>query len=118
MDTSEKEKGRDGHKPGSVPEDQVVIIHLGRRLPAASCDRPGGLGRAALWRLPIWSCSGWGLPSLRCHHRSWWALASPFHPYRALHAAVCFLLHFPWGRPRSVLRTTLPCGARTFLPGV
>ena len=30
--------------------------------------------------------------------------------------AVCFLWHFPWGHPRSPLATTLPCGARTFLP--
>jgi len=30
-------------------------------------------------------------------------------------AAVSFLWHFPWGRPRSPLATTLPCGARTFL---
>ncbi len=30
--------------------------------------------------------------------------------------AVCSLLHFPWGCPRSPLATILPCGARTFLP--
>jgi hypothetical protein len=30
--------------------------------------------------------------------------------------AVFSLWHFPWGRPRSPLRTILPCGARTFLP--
>jgi len=29
--------------------------------------------------------------------------------------AVYFLWHFPWGHPRSLLATTLPCGARTFL---
>jgi len=33
-------------------------------------------------RLPIWSCSGWGLPSSRCHHRDWCALTAPFHPYQ------------------------------------
>src|SRR4030042_899446 len=27
-----------------------------------------------------------------------------------------FLWHFPWGCPHSVLRSTLPCRARTFLP--
>ena len=32
-------------------------------------------------------------------------------------AAVCFLWHFPAGHPGSVLPTTLPCGARTFLGG-
>ena len=52
---------------------------------------PGDIGRATLipllptqrekWdRLPIWSCSGWGLPSSRCHHRDWCALTAPFHP--------------------------------------
>ena len=42
---------------------------------------------------------------------------SPLPPKRSkeLFRAVCFLLHFPWGRPRSLLATTLPCGARTFL---
>ena len=30
--------------------------------------------------------------------------------------AVCFLWHFPWGRPLSRFGTALPCGARTFLP--
>jgi hypothetical protein len=29
--------------------------------------------------------------------------------------AVCFLWHYPAGRPGSALPTTLPCGARTFL---
>src|SRR5699024_437361 len=29
--------------------------------------------------------------------------------------AVCFLLHFPAGRPGWLLATTLLCGARTFL---
>ena len=32
--------------------------------------------------------------------------------------AVCSLWHFPAGHPGSVLPTTLPCGARTFLDGV
>jgi hypothetical protein len=36
---------------------------------------------------------------------------------RARHGAVCFLWHCPAGHPGSVLPTTLPCGARTFLTG-
>jgi hypothetical protein len=32
------------------------------------------------------------------------------------HKAVCFLWHFPSRYRDSVLRSTLPCGARTFLP--
>ena len=30
--------------------------------------------------------------------------------------AVCFLWHFPGDLSRSLLGTTMPCGARTFLP--
>jgi len=101
--------------------NQAMAIHLGRLLPDASSNLPGSIRRAAFKRFPIWSCTGWGLPSSRCRHRDWWALTSPFHPYPEkffqLSRAVCFLLHFPWGRPRSLLATTLPCGARTFLRG-
>jgi len=53
-------------------------------LPETSSDLPEGIERAILERPPIWSCSGWGLPSIRCHHRTWWALTSPFHPYPGL----------------------------------
>jgi len=61
--------------------NQAMAIHLGRLLPDASSNLPGSIGRAALKRFPIWSCTGWGLPSSRCRHRDWWALTSPFHPY-------------------------------------
>ncbi len=37
-------------------------------------------------------------------------------PLPRLSEAVCFLWHFPEGRPRWTLSTTLPFGARTFLP--
>ncbi len=70
-----------------------MIISLGRRLPDASSGLPGGLGEppfrppvsrlAGRRRLPIWPCSGWGLPSSRCRHRDWCALTAPFHPYPA-----------------------------------
>jgi hypothetical protein len=40
-----------------------VVIYLGPALPPAS---RGGPPHAP----PIWPCSGWGLPCLRCHHRS------------------------------------------------
>jgi len=63
------------------PEDRAVIIHLGRRSPAASSDLPGSIGRAILKRFPIRSCSGWGLPGFPCCHENRWALTSPFHPY-------------------------------------
>ena len=79
------------------------------------------LGRAALKRSSIWSCTGWGLPSFPGHPRNWCALTAPFHPYRPrllcgeAKPAVCFLLHFPSRHRDSALRSTLPCGVRTFL---
>ena len=44
----------------------------------------------------------------------WWALTSPFHPYRPSRRFT-FLWHYPWGHPRRMLSGILPCGARTFL---
>jgi hypothetical protein len=38
-----------------------VAIFLGRRLPIASSDQPED--RPGTYGPPIWSCSGWGLPS-------------------------------------------------------
>jgi len=42
-------------------------------------------------------------------------LTAQAHPRVTGIPAVCFLLHFPWGRPHSLLASILPCGARTFL---
>ena len=47
-----------------------MIISLGCRSLSTSCNLPGDIRRAALKHLPIWSCSGWGLPCLSCHHES------------------------------------------------
>ena len=42
-------------------------------------------------RLPIWSCSGWGLPSGGAFATTRWSLTPPFHPYhRPKPLAVCF----------------------------
>jgi len=41
-------------------------------------------------------------------------LLPPTSPFRSS-TAVCFLLHFPSGRPAFLLGSTLPCGVRTFL---
>ena len=58
---------------------------------------------------PIRSCSRWGLP---CHarHRARGALLP--HPFTLTGrprgvSAVCFLWHFPWGRPRRTLSGTV-----------
>jgi len=46
--------------------------HLSRVTVTRNLKRPTrGLGRAILRRPPIWSCSGWGLPSSCCHQQDW-----------------------------------------------
>ncbi len=99
----------------------TTIIHL-RVLVTQYLSRPTQkLGRAALKRFPIRSCSRWGLPSFLGHPRNWCALTAPFHPYPVKwaepksHRAVSFLWHFPSRCRASELRSTLPFGARTFL---
>ena len=104
----------------------MVLVggHPSRPAVAGRLQRPTRrLGRAALERLrrhllvSSWPCSGWGLPSHPGHPGCWWSLAPPFHPYPAERRAVCFLWHFPAGRPGLPLATTPPCGVRTFLGG-
>ena len=68
----------------SQPISRVLswtIIHLGITSPLCSSDLPESNARHAE-RIPIWSCSRWGLP---CHHvlpLMRCALTAPFHPYR------------------------------------
>jgi len=61
-----------------------------------------------------------------------WALTPPFHPYpantaaplpsvlrwssRTIGGAVCFLWHFPWGRPRRTLSGTVSPWSPDFPP--
>ena len=74
--------------------------------------------------LSAWPCSGWGLPSQRVTptagallpHRFTLTAADFYRRGLTSTAAVCFLLHFPGPYGRSALPTTLPYGARTFLP--
>ena len=39
--------------------------------------------RAATMMHPVWSSSGWGLPSRSSHPERWCALTAPFHPCHA-----------------------------------
>ncbi len=119
---SPRAPGRRAHKPSSVPATvtgtRAAISHLGPPSPEASSDTTRKLGRAALGRFPIRSCSGWGLPCDRRYRRPGELLPHPFtltaRPGGG--AAVCSLWHFPRGRPHQALPGILPCGARTFLP--
>ncbi len=93
-----------------------MAIHLGRPLQDASCNQPGPRVWKQTWTiarpcrpysvlLPV----GFALPSLLPKPRC--ALTAPFHPYprgcQPVSRAVCFLWHFPWGRPRRTLSGTV-----------
>ena len=66
-------------------------------------------------RLPIRSCSRWGLPSRTGCPARWWSLTPPFHHRRARGRGSRFLWHFPSGHPAWALPSIALCGARTFL---
>lgn len=59
---------------------------------------------------PIRSCSRWGLPCRSCCQSRGGLLPHPFtltlNPASRI-VAVCFLWHFPWGRPRRPLTGTV-----------
>ncbi len=103
--------------------ERAMNIHLGPWLPRGLIsEQPERMGRA----IPVPQTAGtrsyWLLlqvgftvpsesPQTRC------ALTAPFHPYPPLsERAVCFLWHFPASRLDWPLASTLPYGARTFLP--
>ncbi len=128
------------HHPGSGPGFGVTTIPLVPSSLTESSDRPGGLGRAVLITPPylVLLRAGFCLPSALRQTRC--ALTAPFHPYSpspsglrrsklftglprrntrgARRRAVCFLCHFPSGHPDRPLTGALPCGVRTFLPGL
>ncbi len=85
-------KSESTDKPGSV-----VGNHSSGFAVTGDLKRPTRRRRGQRHGLPIWSCSGWGLPSRSMLPPARCALTAPFHPYlRACAAkAVCFLLHFP-----------------------
>ena len=106
------ESAEPADKPGSVVSSHSSGIRV-----TAYLERPTRVRRGPRHRTPIWSCSGWGLPSRSVLPRARCALTAPFHPYlRFAPKAVYFLLHFPWAHAPQELPGTLPCGARTFLP--
>ena len=63
-------------KPGSVLDDHSSATNVTVRL-----KRPTRIHRGSRYRIPIWSCSGRGLPSPRLLPTARCALTAPFHPY-------------------------------------
>jgi len=99
-------------KPGSV-----VDSHSSGRAVTGALEQPTRRHRGPRHRLPIWSCSRWGLPCrpvARLAVRSY-RTVSPLPRIPEDRSAVCSLLHFPSARAAQALPGTVPCGARTFL---
>src|SRR5690606_32652108 len=98
---------RDGHSSGTrvaarlVQPTRVAGLETG----LAPRDHPRSPGHPYLVLLPVGFALPLLLPVARC------ALTAPFHPCLAsseeLPSAVCFLWHFPWGRPRRPLAATV-----------
>ena len=102
------------------PARRAMIIYLGCRSPGTSCNLPGDFRRAAFKRLSIWSCTRWGLPCLPCHHGSGELLPRHFNlTCECMHSiGGVFSVALSIGYPKFALRTTVPCGVRTFLSGM
>src|SRR5579863_8308538 len=100
-----------------------TVIHLGLPLPAASCGLPASIGRAALERsrgepqFPFLTLLRVGFTEPPQSPATLVVSYTAVSPLPRSRGAVCFLWHCPAGHPGSVLPTTLPCGARTFLTG-
>ena len=98
--------GGDGHSSGTP-----VSGRLERPTRAAGAEA-AGRNDASRPAAPIRSCSRWGLPCRpRCRSRG--ALLPPRFTLADRRGApcgpaVCFLWHFPWGRPRRALPGTVP----------
>src|SRR5215470_5719345 len=103
----------DGHPSGTAVADSLVRSTREHRAgrPRALAQETRSVERGSLLTLLR---VGFTEPpgSLRALVVSY-TTVSPLPPDKP--GAVCFLWHCPAGRPGSVLPTTLPCGARTFL---
>ena len=103
-------------KPGSV-----VDSHSSRPYITVGLQQPTRRRRGPRHRLPIWSCSRWGLPYRLVaqlvvrSYRTVSPLPVPRTPKNAGPSAVCSLLHFPSAHAAQALPGIAPCGARTFL---
>jgi hypothetical protein len=105
--------------PRSLSSAGEADIPLGLALLPGSSELPGSAaGRRcrSRRRSPIRPCTGWGLPCRPCHHERGALLPHRFTLAAACAEAVCSLWRCPASRLGWTLSSTLPCGARTFLP--
>jgi len=120
----------DIHKPSSVKIKNYFSIkgvHSSRRMVTHTLEQPTQIHRTGC-PYQIWPCSDWGLPSQHCLQCCWCALTAPFHLLPNIYSlvsdwqtktqcvAVYSLLHFPPDFSDWALPSSLPYGARTFLP--
>jgi hypothetical protein len=97
-----------------------MVIPLGRPLPVGSSDLLGTWVRRGPRRrlpaVPIWSCSGWGLPCPP-RHRGGGALLPHRFTLTGVAAGGLFSVALSFESPRLVVDQHLALGARTFLGG-
>jgi len=86
--------------PVQVTLKRTTIIHLWMAVARHLMRPTRKLGRAALWRFPIWSCTGWGLHSFPGHPENWCALTAPFHPYPAFRRGGMLSVALSFALPR------------------
>ena len=96
-------------KPGSVSDSYSSGTPVAERL-----KQPTRIRRGPRQRIPIRSCSRWGLHCRPCYQGRG-ALLPHHFTLTCWKQAVYFLLHWPSAHAAQVLPGTSPCGARTFL---
>ena len=99
------------NKPGSVEDNHSSVMSVAKHLIATYPNSPAGRSH----RVPIWSCSEWGLPCHNCYQLRGALLPHHFTLTRPKTWRFIFLLHLPWAHAPQALPGTLPYGARTFL---
>ena len=104
-----------------------IVIYLGPPSPAASSGLPaptfGGPPYPQKRSGAVWPCTTWGLPSRAGRPDALVGSYSTLSPITCApegHRLVCSLLHLPSPSLDGAfpLGSTLPCGVRTFLPGL
>jgi len=108
-------------KPGSVRGRSLCGSHSSRPAVARRLEQPTREQREPRYRSPIWSCSGWGLPTpgvtagVVRSYRTVSPLPDPGAESASGHRRCTFCCTDPSPRDARPLAGILLCGARTFL---